>query len=379
MLTILALISLLIWLYLTFLNGGYWLASERLLPAPEPQDWPAVIAVIPARDEAETIGPVIASHMASDYPGPLDVVLVDDQSTDGTGAMGQSQANGARPFSLVEGRDRAPGWTGKLWSLQTGLASISGEPSKYLLLTDADIVHAPGTLRALVAKAEAENLSLVSLMARLDARGLWGGLLMPAFVFFFQQLYPFPRSNTPSDSMAASAGGCVLVNRETFERAGGVEAIKGEIIDDCALARTIKAAAPERRTWIGLAKTEAVSLRDNRPLSSVWTMVERSAFVQLKKSYVMLTGSATGLILMYLVPFLALIFGSTPAALLGLTCWLLMAATYLPTLKLYDQAPYKALALPLAGLLYMAMTLSSGWQAFRGRTAQWKGRVYNDL
>jgi len=379
MLTIFALLSLLIWVYLTFFNGGYWLASERLLPTPEPERWPSVIAVIPARDEAMSIGPVIASHMATAYPGAFEVVLVDDQSSDGTGQIARAAANDDRPFTLVEGRDRAPGWTGKLWSLQTGLATLAHKPSDYLLLTDADIVHAPGTLTSLVAKAESDERSLVSLMARLDSRGLWGGLLMPAFVFFFQQLYPFPRANDPASSVAASAGGCVLIKREIFEAAGGVEAIKGEIIDDCALARTIKQADPKHRIWIGLAGDEVVSLRDNRPLSSVWTMVERSAFVQLNKSYVMLAGSAIGLLLMYLAPLMAIALGGTMAVLLGLTSIFVMAASYLPTLKLYDQASWKAFGVPVAGLLYLAMTLSSGWQAFRGNAAKWKGRTYNDL
>lgn len=383
MLSALACLALLIWVYLTFANGGYWQASERLLPSPEPESWPPVIALIPARDEAETIGPVIASHMASDYPGDFEVVLVDDQSSDGTGEIARAAANNGRPFTLIEGRDREPGWTGKLWALQTGLEAIKDKPSAYLLLTDADIVHAPGTLRALVAKAEADKRSLVSLMARLDNRGLWGSLLMPAFVFFFQQLYPFPRSNDPADRMAASAGGCVLVNRTIFEAAGGVEAIKGEIIDDCALARTMKAADPAHRTFIALADHEAVSLRDNRPLSSVWTMVERSAFVQLKKSYAMLTGSALGLLIMYLVPLVALglypVTGNAVAALLGLTSLLLMVASYLPTMRLYKQPVLHGFALPLAGLMYMAMTISSGIQAWRGRTALWKGRTYADL
>ncbi len=374
-----------LWVHLIAFRGGYWRADQRLAaPAVgrQPRQWPQVTAVIPARDEAETIAQVIAAHMKTDYPGDFHVILVDDQSSDGTGSIARAAGAGARrPLEIVAAPPLAAGWTGKLWAVNTGLlqARALAPDTAFFLLTDADIVHAPGTLRRLVEKAQDEDCALVSLMARLDNRGVWGGLLIPAFVYFFQKLYPFPRANDPWSPVAAAAGGCMLVNRAALEAAGGVRAIRNALIDDCALAQIIKADGA-RRIWLGLAREEVVSLRDNRALSSVWNMVARTAFTQLDYSWGRLAGTTCGMALIYLVPPLAVLawpfHANTPAGLLGVFAWAAMAFSYRPTARLYGEAPLKVFALPLAAALYTLMTISSALRHLRGRGGQWKGRTY---
>lgn len=376
-------IAVLAWAWLLAGHGRFWRADQRLGDAPAPAAWPEVVAVIPARDEAASIGPVIAAHAATAYPGRFSVVLVDDGSTDGTAEIAARAAgNSPRPVRIVPGGSLPTGWSGKLWALAQGIeaARETAPGARWLLLTDADILHAPGTLSRLVAKGEAQGLALVSLMARLDARGVWGRLLIPAFVFFFQKLYPFPRINDPASAVAGAAGGCVLIRREALDAIGGIAAIRGALIDDCALARTVKQGPPRRPVWLGLASDEAVSLRDNRPLRSVWKMVARTAFVQLGRSWAALAGCVVGMAVLYLAcPVAALawpLHGDPALAALGAVGWGLSAAAYLPTARLYGQPPAWALTLPLAGALYTAMTLDSARQDLMGRGGAWKGRTY---
>ncbi|MBB5519518.1 glycosyltransferase [Amphiplicatus metriothermophilus] len=388
MLTFLAFLALGAWLYLAFGHGDFWRAEARLdAPPPrEPETWPEAVAVIPARDEAAVIARTLASHQASDYPGRFSLVVVDDESADETGALARAAAaEGPRAVDVIDAPPLAPGWTGKLSALAAGVARAKelAPDARYFLFTDADIEHAPATLRRLVAKAETENLALVSLMARLDARGAWGPLLIPAFVYFFQKLYPFARVNNPESTVAAAAGGCMLVRREAYDAAGGAEAIRDQLIDDCALARRIKregAGAP-RRIWLGLASDEVVSLRDNRALSSVWRMVARTAFAQLDHSWLLLAGTVAGMAIVYLVPPLAALSalwaGATPAVGYGLAAWAVMAATYRPTATLYGLSFWKTLLLPLAAFFYMLMTISSAERYARGEGGSWKGRSYS--
>ncbi|HXI86095.1 MAG TPA: glycosyltransferase [Parvularculaceae bacterium] len=379
----LAALALALWVYLAFGRAFYWRARERLGNPSPPTAWPEVVAVIPARNEGESIGVVIAAHMASDYPGRFSIVLVDDGSDDDTAALAREAANASsRRLEIIEGAPLAPGWTGKLWAMQQGIerARVAAPEARYLLLTDADIVHAPSTLRRLVAKAENDDLALASLMARLDARGVWGSLLIPAFIYFFQQLYPFPLANNAKSRTAAAAGGCMLVKVDALEAVGGVAAIRGEIIDDCALAALLKSAGAPRRIWIGLAQTEVVSLRDNRRLSSIWDMVARTAYVQLRRSPVLLAAVIFGMGVLYLSPP-ALVFAlplhrNVAAFALAAMAYGLMAASYRPTLRLYGEPAWRAALLPLAGFFYALMTFSSAFRHWRGAGGRWKGRSY---
>jgi hopene-associated glycosyltransferase HpnB len=366
------------WAVLLFLRGGFWRADQRL-PAgtAAPAAWPGVVAVIPARDEAATIGEVVAAHRASDYPGGYPVIVVDDGSADGTGAL--ARAAGAE---AVAAPPLPPGWSGKLSALAAGIeaAGRASPGAAWLLLTDADIRHAPGVLRRLVALAEGRGLAMASLMARLDDRGFWGALLVPAFVFFFQMLYPFPLANRSEHPVAAAAGGCVLIRRDALAAIGGIGAIRGALIDDCTLAAKVKRAGTGHAIWLGLAEDEVVSLRDNRRLGTIWTMVARTAFTQLGHSWALLAATLAGLALVFLAPPMLLVAGLTGAGwwptVTGALGWAAMAVAYAPTLALYGRPWWQGLALPLAAALYGAMTLSSALRHRRGRGGAWKGRTY---
>ena len=371
------------WIYLTLFRGGFWRASERLAAAADPQCWPDIVAVIPARDEAPTIGAVVSAHLESDYPGKLLVIVVDDGSIDGTADIARKAAeNDPSRLEIVTAPELEPGWTGKLWAVHQGLrrARELSPDASYVLLTDADIVPAKETLRNLVAKSEAENLALASLMARLDTKGTWAALLIPAFIYFFQKLYPFPLINDPQENTAGAAGGCMLVRTEPLHSIGGVESIRNALIDDCSLARKIKDTTPSTKIWLGLADKEATSLRKNETLKSIWDMVARSAYAQLGYSPLLLVGSVLGMMLVYLAaPLILLTFTfhwSMIATYYAIAAWGLMAFTYWPTLKLYDRPPWEVLFLPVAATLYLAMTISSALRHWNGQGGQWKGRTY---
>lgn len=376
-------LSVALWLWLLLGRGGFWRADVRLGAQLRPEAWPEVVALIPARDEAATIRAVLEAHAATAYPGRFSVIVVDDGSVDGTGVIARQVAAAApRAIHVLAAPALPAGWTGKLWALETGRVAAGrlAPAASYVLLTDADIIHTPETLGRLVAKAEAQGLALVSLMARLDARGLWGGLLVPAFVFFFQKLYPFRWVNDLARRTAAAAGGCVLARREALDTVGGFGAIRNSLIDDCALAARIKHTPPGRAIWLGLAEGEVMSLRDNRRLSTVWAMVARTAFAQLRYSVVLLGVALGGMALAYLAGPLAVLalpaHGDRLAAGLGALAWLMAAAVYVPTVRLYGRAGWQALGLPLAALLYGLMTVHSALAHWRGRGGGWKGRTY---
>ncbi|MEV4560279.1 glycosyltransferase [Kitasatospora sp. NPDC049285] len=370
-------VSLAAWVWLAIGQGGFWRTDVRLpRTGGEPERWPSVVAVVPARDEAEVLPESLPSLLAQEYPGPARVVLVDDHSADGTGGLAAALAGGGGlPLTVTTPPELPAGWTGKLWALRHGVA-LAGD-AEWLLLTDADIAHRPGSLRALVAAGEANGLDLVSQMARLRVASGWERLIVPAFVYFFAQLYPFRWSNRPGARTAAAAGGCSLVRRTALERAGGVAAIRGAVIDDVSLARAVKRTGG--RTWLGLAE-RVDSVRPYPGLAPLWRMVSRSAYAQLKHSPLLLAGTVLGLALVYLVPPVAavagLLTGSWGTAAAGLAAWALMAGTYLPMLRYYGQAPVAALALPFTALLYLLMTVDSAVQHWRGRGAAWKGRTY---
>ncbi|MGW7315232.1 glycosyltransferase [Streptomyces sp. NPDC054854] len=374
--------SLSAWLWLTFAQGMFWRTDVRLPPRTAPARWPSVAIVVPARDEAEVLPRSLPSLLAQDYPGAAEVVLVDDGSTDGTAALALRLAaeHPGLPLTVVSPGDPAPGWTGKLWALRHGIAhartSRAVEP-EYLLLTDADIAHAPDSLRELVAAATAARLDLVSQMARLRVVSGWERLVVPAFVYFFAQLYPFRRINRPDGRTAAAAGGCVLLRTEAAVRAGVPDSIRQAVIDDVSLARAVRASGG--RIWLGLAE-RVESVRPYPGLGDLWRMVSRSAYAQLRHQPLLLAGTVAGLVLVYLVPPVALVAGlaaGRPAvAWAGGLAWLLMAGTYLPMLRHYRQPAALAPLLPFTALLYLLMTVDSAVRHYRGRGAAWKGRTY---
>lgn len=374
------------WIYLLAFHGGFWRARQRLDGAPgEIGRWPAVTALVPARNESDVIGACVASLLRQDYPGPFRVLVVDDHSEDGTAAAAERAAAGAarrHGLAVVRARPLEPGWAGKVWALSQGHAEAERRhpDTEYYWLTDADIAHDSRNLRRLVAKAEGGGLDLASQMVRLSTAGPWAAFLIPAFVFFFQKLYPFAWVNDPRRKTAAAAGGSMLLRRDALGRIGGFAAIRGATIDDCALARAIKnrGRAGGGRIWLGLTAA-AESLRPYRGLAGVWRMVARSAFTQLRYSTPLLAGTTAGMALLYwAAPVLALagwLQGDpwvTPVALAG---WALMSVAFVPTLILYGRSPLVAVSLPLAGLLYSLMTVASAVSYWRGRGGAWKGRT----
>jgi hopene-associated glycosyltransferase HpnB len=372
-LTALAGLSVLVWLWLALLRGMFWRTDVRLPPGSDPAPWPSVAVVVPARDEAEVLPASLPSLLDQDYPGPVRVILVDDNSADGTREL----VAGRWPAVdlVAPGEPPPPGWAGKLWALRAGIAAAG--PAEFLLLTDADIAHRPGSLTALVRTATADRLDLVSQMARLRVRTGWERLIVPAFVYFFALLYPFRWSNKPGTRTAAAAGGCSLVRRAALAQAGGLDTIRTAVIDDVALARLLKRSGA--RTFLGLADL-VESIRPYDDLGALWRMVSRSAYAQLRHSIWLLAGTVVGLAVIFVVPPVAVVTGAVRTGwwtlLAGVVAWLLMAGTFAPMLRYYGQPVVAAVLLPFTAILYLAMTVDSAIQHYRGRGTAWKGRTY---
>ncbi|MEV4945611.1 glycosyltransferase [Streptomyces sp. NPDC053755] len=376
--------SLAAWGWLLLGQGFFWRTDQRLPedvgpPRGEPRDWPRVAVVVPARDEAEVLPLSLPSLLTQDYPGEAEVVLVDDNSTDGTGGLARRLAEryGGLPLTVVTPGEPAAGWTGKLWALRHGMALARARKPEYLLLTDADIAHEPDSLRLLVGAAAANDLDLVSQMARLRVASGWERLVVPAFVYFFAQLYPFRWINGRRPRATAAAGGCVLLRTETAERARVPGAIRQAVIDDVSLARAVRRAGG--RIWLGLAE-RVDSIRPYPRLADLWRMVSRSAYAQLRHNPLLLAGTVTGLSVVYLTPPVALLTGvvggDAVAGMAGAAAWAVMTGTYVPILRYYRQPLWTALTLPFTALLYLLMTVDSAVQHYRGRGAAWKGRTY---
>jgi hopene-associated glycosyltransferase HpnB len=378
MLEILALFAFALWLYLLAARGGFWLASQRD-DRPElagPTAWPPVTAVIPARDEAASIACCLRSVLGQDYPGVLEVVVVDDSSQDGTGAIAREVAvklDARDRLVVLQGRPLPPGWTGKVWALKQGVdfALAQIRKPKYLLLTDADIVYAPQALRRLVSRAENGPTVLTSVMAKLHCASFAERCLIPAFVFFFQMLYPFAWVNRRDHATAAAAGGCMLVRSEALAGAGGIDAIRDALIDDCALAQRLKTVGP---IWLGLS-TRVQSIRRYDGFGAIHKMITRSAYAELRYSPLRLIATTLAMALTFLAGPLLAVYGSGTAALLGLATWGAMVIAFQPTLRLYGLSPLWGLALPLIALAYMIWTIESALLYARGRGGAWKGRV----
>ena len=378
---VLAIACLVLWIGLLGARGRFWLASVRDSAGrtAEPAHWPSVAAVIPARNEADCIGASVGSLLRQDYPGEFSIIVVDDDSSDDTAALALRAATDAGAqthVTVLRGHGPPPGWTGKLWALKQGIAAVAARPSPpdYLLLTDADIVHAPDTLGWLVGKSVTGGFVLTSLMAKLRCTSLAERSHVPAFIYFFQMLFPFAWVCRPEAKTAAAAGGCVLVRADALRDAGGIDGIRNALIDDCSLAAKLKVVGP---IWLGLTE-RVVSIRPYDTFADVRQMISRSAYAQLRFSPWLLAASTAGMALTFLAPPLLAIFGAGLAQYLGAAVWLAMAVSFQPTLRFYRLSPLWGIALPGIALLYMFYTLDSAYRHLRRRGGHWKGRVHVD-
>ena len=363
-------LTLLAWLYLTFLHGRFWQPLVDFSAEP-PKAWPSVTIIVPARNEAESLPRSLPSWLKQDYPGEWRVVLVDDHSTDGTGALAQdiaTKSGKSDKLQILNAPDLPKGWSGKVAAQHH---CVSQSSSDYILFTDADIEHPPHSLKRLMARSLKDQLDLNSLMVRLNCQSFAEKLLIPAFVFFFALLYPFRRANDPTSRVAAAAGGVMLVNRAKLEGIGGMARIKNALIDDCALARAIK--DNKGRIRLTLAR-DVLSLRPYPTIGDVWDMIARTAFTQLHYSPLLLAGSVLGLALLFFVPVVVPLVGTPAAALTSLTAWLVMAGIYWPLVAFYRLPVWWALLLPAAALIYILATLDSARRYWQGKGGQWKGR-----
>jgi len=369
---LLAAASLTIWLYLFLGRGRFWLLRDAPTKPCLPATPPAIVAVIPARNEVESVGSAIGSLAAQAYTGEFHIVLVDDGSSDGTAEAARAAATSAL-LTVIDAGEPPPGWTGKLWAVAQGVSAAARRRPEFLLLTDADIAHAPGSLAGLVARAESGGYDIASYMATLACESLAERALTPAFVFFFFMLYPPNWIRDPGRATAGAAGGCLLVRREALERIGGIAAIRGELIDDCALAAAIKRTGG--RVWLGTSAATR-SLRRYGSFAEIGRMIARSAFTQLRHSTALLAGTMAGMALVYVAPpALALAFPGSLAGGLGALAWLLMCACYLPALRYYRRSLLWAPLLPLTALFYMGATMRSAMDYWRGEGGRWKGRA----
>jgi hopene-associated glycosyltransferase HpnB len=399
---LLAATSLAIWLYLALGRGKFWRLGrfdQDGVELPSPAIWPSVVAVVPARNEAGTISQTIAALLQQDYPGEFFLVVVDDHSEDDTAQVARQSAtqNGAESrFSIHTASPLPPGWTGKLWALDQGVHRTASQPLwssrpkegssvdetlstqaddtrvTYFWFTDADIVHAPDTLRRLASRAVQNKLDLASLMVLLQAKTLPERALIPPFLYFFLKLYP-PRWIADAQTRTAgAAGGCMLLRRDALERIGGLAAIRSEVIDDCALARAVKRGSG--KIWMGLTRA-SVSLRSYENFGEIRDMIARTAFTQLRYSPLLLLGTLAGLFLTYLAPVALLCTHQGAARMLAFAAWLVMSLTFLPTLRFYRLSPLWAPLLPVAALFYAYATWLSAIRYWLNRGAQWKGRA----
>jgi hopene-associated glycosyltransferase HpnB len=373
----LATLALLIWLVLTFFRGAFWQLrrfDDDTAPHIPPQSWPRVVAVLPARNEAETIARTVESLVAQDYPGEFRIFVVDDHSEDGTAdlARGAAQGGAADRVTILQAEPLQAGWTGKLWALQQGIEKAGDCSADYFWFTDADIVHAADTLRRLVSRAESQQLDMASLMVLLQAKTFPERLLIPPFLYFFLKLYPPKWIADPTSRVAGAAGGCILLRSSALERSGGIAAIRGEVIDDCSLARKVKRSGG--LIWMGLTR-RSVSLRAYKTSGEIRDLIARTAFTQLNYSALLLLGTVVGMLLTYLVPVVLAFHAQPMVWRMSLAAWALMTLTYLPTVRFYGLSPLWAPLLPITAAFYSYATCLSAVRYWLGRGGQWKGRA----
>ncbi len=375
----LALAALAAWLYLLIWNGGFWRLTEHDRRfAPEGAAVPEgshVIAIVPARDEAEVIATSVASLLGQDFPGRFEIVLVDDESADGTGDVARTKAaelGAGDRLTVLRSDGPADGWTGKIAAMHRGFTHVRGleKQPDFVLFCDADIAFAPPVLARLVAGAAARGTVLSSLMVKLRCESPAENWFIPAFIFFFQKLYPFRAVNDPASNVAGAAGGVMLVRPDSLAEAGGLPAIRDALIDDCALGALMKKQGP---IWLGLTD-DVYSLRPYPRLVDIERMVTRSAYAQLDYSPAKLAGAMIGMVVVYLAPPYLTIFAESPARETALATWLIMAQAYMPSLRFYGISRSRALALPAVAACYTWFTAVSAWRHMRGRGGEWKGR-----
>ncbi|BAK84149.1 glycosyltransferase [Komagataeibacter medellinensis] len=378
----LSILILVIWFGLIFCHGRFWQAGPVLVPVRGRQlaqaSCPEVCVVVPARDEAASVAACISSLLAQDYPGALHVILVDDNSTDGTGRLARKVPDPHGRLTVVTGRARPAGWSGKLWAVAQGVArarELVPDSNGFVLLTDADITHDPRHVSTLVARAQADHLDQVSEMVELNCASPAERMLVPAFVFFFALLYPFASVNSPRSRVAGAAGGTVLVRWSALARIGGIESLRGALIDDCTLAAHVKHSGG--RIYLGHSCL-ARSIRPYPHPADIWRMVARTAYVQLGYSPLLLVGTIIGMVLVWIVPMqLALLAHGLPS-LLGAGAWVMSMASYTPTLRRFRQSPAWALLLPVIAGFYTLATIGSALDHHRGRGVVWKSRAYTE-
>ncbi len=373
--TLLATIPLAIWLYLFFVRGNFWQIHEDTTDPKPLERWPRIVAIVPARNEAETIARAVNSLANQDYPGEFSIIVVDDHSSDGTADLARKAAQDCPPPARVAVHAAAelpPGWTGKVWAMNEGVTAAAGNAPDYFWFTDADIAHSPDTLRRLVFRAETDSLDLASLMVLLQANSFPERLLIPPFLYFFLMLYPPNWVADPKSRTAAAAGGCILLRRAALEHVGGMAAIHGEVIEDCALARAAKQGGG--KIWLGLTRA-SVSLRGCGSFAEIRGMIARTAFTQLRYSFLLLLGALAGLFVTYLLPWVLFFAYPGQAWLLVDTTVALMAASFAVTVRFYGLSWPWALTLPLAALFYGYATCVSAVRYWLGRGGQWKGRA----
>lgn len=371
-------ISFLIWGYLLFFRGMFWLnreCEEECRSESETNFWPPIVAIVPSRNEAETLPQSLPTLLGQDYEGSFSVIVVDDESEDSSFVISEKiLRNYTRSTRLLRGKSPPSlKWTGKVWALSQGVEESKklNLPCKYYLFTDADIVYGKNSLKNLVLEAQKRGSVLTSLMVKLHCSSFAEKLLIPAFVYFFNMIFPFSWVNRGDKNIAAAAGGCLLVDKLTLERAGGLLSIQSALIDDCSLAKNIKCYGP---IWLGFAKT-IQSIRKYENWNDIRKMVSRTAFAQLNYSYLLLLITLFGMVLTFLVPPIVTFIGPHPANILSVCVWVVMSLSFTPTLRDYKISVLWSLMLPVVATSYMIFTLDSALQNFLGRGGLWKGRL----
>jgi hopene-associated glycosyltransferase HpnB len=362
----------LIWVYLFTGRGRFWQVPNAVNePKALLMSSPRVAVVVPARNEADVVGQAVRSLLEQDYSGQVQILVVDDHSSDDTANVARRAASDkAEQLTISLATSLPAGWTGKMWAVSQGVQQATQFAPDYFLFTDADIVHASDSITSLVARAQRDNLDLVSMMARLRCSSLAERALIPAFVFFFFMLYPPEWVSSPTHRTAAAAGGCILVRAEALARIGGIAAIRNELIDDCALGREMKR---HGRLWLGLTQ-HTHSIRGYDGFGGVGRMISRTAFYQLRHSGWLLMATVLGMAITFLGPPVLVCFGGW-AALLGGTAWLMMSLAFWPTLRFYSRSPLWAPLLPVIAMFYTGATVHSAVRYWLGHGGEWKGRL----